>query len=188
MRGGSVQRRAHLLNAGICEITATAAGSANYNSAIASFTVTVQPAGALVLNLDAIAGDNAVNIAEKAAGFSIGGNTGTEIGVEVTVGIGTGTLAATSADNAGTATWSVSVPADASYITGTSVDVTVNARRPATARPPRSPRTLTVDLTAPTAPTYSAPSSLKVGEAISAISPRAAPASTSTAPRTCRRG
>ena len=85
--------------------------------------MTVQTAGALVLNLGVIAGDNTINIAEKAGGFSIGGDTGTEIGVEVTVGIGTGTLAATSADNAGTATWSVSVPADASYITGTSLDV-----------------------------------------------------------------
>ena len=158
-----------LLNAGICVITATAAGSANHNSAIASFTVTVQAAGALVLNLDVIAGDNAVNIAEKAAGFSIGGDTGTEIGVEVTVGIGTGTLASTSADAAGTATWSVSVPADASYITGTSVDVTVNASKIGYGAPAAVTRTLTVDLSGPTAPSYSAPSSLKVGQAISAI-------------------
>ena len=160
-----------LLNAGICEITVTAAGSANHNSAIASFTVTVQAAGALVLNLGAIAGDNTINIAEKAAGFSIGGDTGTEIGVEVTVGIGTGTLAATSADNAGTATWSVSVPANASYITGTSVDVTVNASKTGYGAPAAVTRTLTVDLSGPTAPSYSAPSSLKVGQAISAISP-----------------
>ena len=160
-----------LLNAGICVITATAAGSANHNSAIASFTVTVQAAGALVLNLDAIAGDNAVTIAEKAAGFSIGGNTGTEIGVEVTVGIGTGTLASTSADAAGTATWSVSVPADASYITGTSLDVEVNASKIGYGAPAAVTRTLTVDLSGPTAPTYSAPSSLKVGQAISVIDP-----------------
>ena len=162
-----------LLNAGICVITATAAGSDHYNSAIASFTVTVQPAGALVLNLDAIAGDNTINIAEKAGGFSIGGDTGTEIGVDVTVGIGTGTLAATSADAAGTATWSVSVPADASYITGTSVDVTVNASKTGYGAPAAVTRTLTVDLSGPTAPTYSAPATLKVGEAISEISPTA---------------
>ena len=133
--------------------------------------MTVQPAGALVLNLRAIAGDNTINIAEKAAGFSIGGDTGTEIGVEVTVGIGTGTLAATSADAAGTATWSVSVPADASYITGTSLDVEVNASKTGYGAPAAVTRTLTVDLSGPTAPTYSAPGSLKVGEAISAISP-----------------
>ena len=160
-----------LLGAGICEITATAASSANYNSAIASFTVTVQTAGALVLNLGVIAGDNTINIVEKAAGFSIGGDTGTEIGVEVTVGIGTGTLAATSADNAGTATWSVSVPVNASYITGTSVDVTVNASKTGYGAPVAVRRSLAVDLTAPTAPTYTAPASLKVGVAISAMNP-----------------
>ena len=160
-----------LVDAGICQITATAAGSAHYNEAGDTFTVTVQPAGALVLNLNTIAGDNTVNIAEKTAGFTIGGDTGTEIGVDVTVEIGTGTLTATSADDAGTATWSVSVPADASYITGTSVVVEVNASKTGYSAPAAITRGLTVDLTAPTAPTYSAPSSLKVGEAISAISP-----------------
>ena len=40
-----------LVGAGICEITATAAGSDHYNEASDTFTVTVQPAGALVLNL-----------------------------------------------------------------------------------------------------------------------------------------
>ena len=159
-----------LLNAGICEITATAASSANYNSAIASFTVTVQPTAALVLNLDVIAGDNAVNIAEKAAGFTISGDTGSVGGVSVTVTVGGTDLSATSAD-ADPAIWSGSVPADASYITGTSVDVTVNASKTGYGAPAAVTRTLTVDLTAPTAPSYSAPSSLKVGQAISAISP-----------------
>ena len=41
----------------------------------APFSLRVQPAGTLVLNLAAIAGDNRVNIAEKAAGFAISGNT-----------------------------------------------------------------------------------------------------------------
>ena len=41
--------------------------------------MTVRPAGNLVLNVGAIAGDdNVVNIAEKAAGFSIAGDTGSE--------------------------------------------------------------------------------------------------------------
>ena len=160
-----------LLNAGICEITATAAGSVDYNAASASYTVTVQAAGALVLNLNAIAGDNTINIAEKAAGFSIGGNTGTEVGVDVTVGIGGETLAATSADDAGTATWTVSVPADATYIAGTSLNVTVNASKTGYSTPVAVRRSLTVDLTAPTAPSYTAPASLKVGEAIAAINP-----------------
>ena len=112
-----------LVGAGDCEITATAAASDDYNAATATFTVTVRPAGALVLNLGVIAGDNTVSIAEQAAGFDIGGDTGTEVGVEVTLRVGSGTLTATSADDAGTARWSVSVPANASYITDTSVEV-----------------------------------------------------------------
>ena len=118
-----------LAGLGDCVITATAAGTANYNEATATFTVAVQAAGELALSLDTIATDDTVNIAEKTAGFTISGDTGTETGVDVTVRIGTGTLTATSADNAGTATWSVNVPADASYITGTSVAVQVNATK-----------------------------------------------------------
>ena len=118
-----------LLGAGDCEITATAAGSDDYNEATVGYTVTVQAAGALVLNLGVIAGDGTVNIAEKAAGFEIGGDTGTEAGVGVTVEIGGETLTTTSADDAGTATWTVSVPADAAYISGTSVAVEVNASK-----------------------------------------------------------
>ena len=82
---------------GACVITATAAGTADWNQATATFTVTVAAAGALALNLDAIAGDDTVNIAEKAAGFAIGGDTGTESGVSVTVTVGTTDLTATSA-------------------------------------------------------------------------------------------
>ena len=52
-----------------------AAGSANYNEGTATFTVTVQPAAptvpTLVLNVDPIAGDDTVNIAEKMVGFAI---------------------------------------------------------------------------------------------------------------------
>ena len=160
-----------LLGAGDCEITATAAGSDDYNEATVGYTVTVQAAGALVLNLGVIAGDGTVNIAEKAAGFEIGGDTGTEAGVGVTVGIGGETLTTTSADDAGTATWTVSVPADAAYISGTSVAVEVNASKTGYSAPAAITRSLAVDLTAPTAPTYSAPASLKVGEAITSMSP-----------------
>ena len=155
-----------LLGAGDCEITATAAGSDDYNEATVGYTVTVQAAGALVLNLGVIAGDGTVNIAEKAAGFEIGGDTGTEAGVGVTVEIGGETLTTTSADDAGTATWTVSVPADAAYISGTSVAVEVNASKTGYTAPAAITRSLAVDVTAPTAPTYSAPVSLKVGEAI----------------------
>ena len=82
----------------------------------------------LTLNLDTIAGDDTINIAEKAAGFTIGGDTGPVGGVSVTVTVGTMELTATSA-SADPATWSVSVPAAASYITGTSVAVAVNASK-----------------------------------------------------------
>ena len=160
-----------LLGAGDCEITATAAGSDDYNEATVGYTVTVQAAGALVLNLAAIATDDIINIAEKAAGFEIGGDTGTEAGVGVTVEIGGSTLTTTSADDAGTATWTVSVPADAAYISGTSVAVEVNASKTGYSAPAAITRSLAVDVTAPTAPTYSAPVSLKVGEAITALNP-----------------
>ena len=130
----------------------------------------MQATGTLALTLDVIAGDDTVNIAEKAAGFSIGGNTGSEGGVSVTVTVGTTELTSTSAA-ADPATWSVSVPADATYISGTSVDVTVSATKIGFTAPGDVQRTLTVDLTAPTAPSYTAPLSLKVGEAIAVMNP-----------------
>ena len=160
-----------LVGAGECVVTATAAATADYNEGTATYTVTVQAAGNLVLNVGAIATDNIINIAEKASGFDISGDTGTEIGVSVSVVIGSTTLTTTSADDAGTATWMISIPADATYITGASVDVTVSAAKTGFTAPSDVQRTLTVDLTAPTAPTYAAPSSLQVGEAITLISP-----------------
>ena len=162
-----------ILGLGDCVVTATAEASDNYEAGIATFTVTVQPAGNLVLNLDVIAGDGTVNIAEKAAGFSISGNTGTETGVNVSVTISSETpLTATSADAGnGTATWSVDVPANASYITGTSVAIAVSASKTGFTAPPDIERSLTIALTAPAAPSYSAPSSLRVGEAMVPMSP-----------------
>ena len=163
-----------LAGVGSCTVTATAAGTADYEEATASYTVTVQTAGSLVLSLDTIAGDDTVNIAEKAEGFAISGDTGTEAGVAVTVQVGTATLSATSADDNGTAAWSVDVPAAAASITGTSVDVSVSAAKTGFTAPADVQRTLTVDLVAPTAPTYTAPGSLKVGAAIAAMSPTGA--------------
>ena len=159
-----------LVGVGGCAITATAASTDDYNEATATFTVTVQAVGTLVLNLDAIATDNTVNIAEKAAGFSISGNTGTESGVSVTVTVGTTELTATSSA-ADPATWSVSVPVNANYITGTSLVVEVNATKTGFTAPAAITRPLTVDLTAPASPTYTAPGSLKVGVAIASMSP-----------------
>ena len=73
------------------------------------------------------------------------------------------TLRTTSADDNGTARWSVNVPAAAPYITGTSVPVAVNASKTYYTAPNAVTRTLTVDLVAPTAPIYTAPGSLTVG-------------------------
>ena len=124
----------------------------------------------LVLNLDAIAGDDTVNLAEKAAGFSISGDTGSEGGASVKVSVGAADLTATSS-SANPATWSVSVLAGAAYITGASVAVEVTATKTGYTSPSAVQRSLTVDLTAPTAPTYTTPSSLKVGVPIAAMSP-----------------
>ena len=155
-----------LVGVGDCVITATAAGAADYNEATAAFTVTVAAAGALALTLDTMAGDDTVNIAEKAAGFAISGATGSEGGVSVTVTVGTTELTATSAAGA----WSVAVPAGASYITGTNVAVTVSASKTGYTPPGDVTRALAVDLTAPSA-TYTAPSSLQVGVAVGAMTP-----------------
>ena len=164
-----------LAGVGDCEVTATAAATTNYNEATAQYTVTVQTAGVLALNVDAVTGDNVVNIVEKAAGFKISGNTGTEAGVEVKVQVGTGSGAAmlttTSADDSGTAAWSVTVPAAASYLTGPGVSMSVTASKTGFTSPAGVQRTLTVDLSAPTTPTYTAPVTLKVGAAITAMSP-----------------
>ena len=124
----------------------------------------------LTLNVDAIATDDTVNIAEKAAGFTISGDTGSEGGVTVTVYVGTMDLTATSS-NDNPAIWSVNVPGNAAYITGTSVAVTVSAAKTGYAAPSPHALVLAVDLVAPTAPAYTAPRSLKVGVAIAAVSP-----------------
>ena len=160
-----------LNGAGSCVITATAAGTDHWNQATATYTVTVQPAGTLTLTVAAIATDDKVNIAEKASGFAISGTTGSEAGVSVTVKVGTASLPATSAGDAGTAAWSVTVPAAAAYLTETSVEVTVSAAKTGYTAPDDVERTLTVDLTAPTAPTYAAPTALKVGAEITEINP-----------------
>ena len=160
-----------IVGAGTCVVTATAAATADYEEATATYSITVQALGTLVLSLDTIADDDTINIAEKAAGFEITGNTGSEPGVSVIVAIGTATLNATSADNSGTAAWSVSVPGAAAYITDPSVEVVVNATKTGHTSAAEESVTLTVDLTPPTAPTYTVPASLKVGEELSGVDP-----------------
>ena len=161
-----------IVGVGACVITVTAASTDSYNEATTTYTVTVTTAGQLVLNLDRIAGDNTINVVEETSGFPISGDTGTEAGVSVSVAVGSATLTTTSADDGnGTAKWSVRVPGDASYITGTSVTVTVSASKTGFTAPTAVTRTLTVDLVAPTAPTYTVPDSLKLGSAITAMNP-----------------
>ena len=115
-----------LVGVGDCVITATAAGDRRLQRGDRGVhRHGGRRPGTLALTLDAIAGDNTVNIAEKAAGFAISGDTGSEGGVSVTVTVGSTPLTATS-DSGGA--WSVGVPANAaSYVTGTSVAVTVSA-------------------------------------------------------------
>ena len=155
---------------GDCEVTVTAVGTANYEVATAMFTVMVDPAGALMLKVNAIATDGTVNIAERAAGFAISGDTGSEGGVTVTVRVGTEELTATSAE-ADPAIWSVNVPGNAAYIVGSSVAVTVSAAKTGYTAPDAQTPTLTVDLMGPVAPTYAAPSSLRVGVALTEMNP-----------------
>ena len=159
-----------IAGAGACEITVTASGSGDYNEASDSTTVTVQPAGSLSLTMRDVARDDVVNRVEHAAGFFLGGTTGTVDAVSVTVKIGSNTLSALSANGGA---WSVGVPPNAAYIAEPSVVLTVSAAKTGLTSPAELLRTLTVDLTAPTA-TYAAPASLKVGESITAITPTGA--------------
>ncbi len=104
-------------------------------------------AGTLSLSISPIADDDVVNIAERRNGFPIAGATATVQGVAVTVTVGTGELDTTS--GAGGA-WSVSVPANASYVAGTDVRVTVRAAKEDYTDAPPLSHTLRVDLAAPT--------------------------------------
>ena len=56
-----------LAGQGECVITVTVAGTGDYNEADAAFTVTVSAAGTLLVSVAAVAGDDMVNRAEKAA-------------------------------------------------------------------------------------------------------------------------
>ena len=151
------------------------------NTALATVRANAAPAEpepeALVLRVNAVAGDGAVNIAEKAEGFAVSGDTGPVAGVSVSVQVGTATLGPVlSADGNGdgTATWSVSVPAAAAYVSGTSLTVTVSGSKAGAMAPSDVVRSVAVDLVAPTAPSYSVPASLQVGEQIAPVHPSGA--------------
>ena len=116
------------------------------------YTVSVTRQGPpLTLDLDTIAGEDVVNIQEKADGFAISGYAGhDEMGSmdesTVMVDIGGETLTATT-DSAGE--WSVNVPPVAEYLVEPDVTVTVNASGMNLTDAPEVTRELAVDLTPP---------------------------------------
>ena len=142
---------------------------------IASVTVTVEDdddtvGGTVTVGLDAdIAGDDIVNIAERAAGFAISGTVADGGTVEVTLDGSTTTRAAT---ETGTI-WTLDIPANDSEITDTSV--VVEATATLLGATGTVSRMIDVDLVAPTA-TYAAPGTLTVGTPIIDIMPGGASA------------
>ena len=136
---------------------------------IASVTVTVEDdddafVGDVAVTLDAdIAGDDIVNIAEKALGFTISGTVADGATVGVTLAGGSTRTATVS-----TTTWTLDIPADDDEITGTSVVVLATATLAGDTG--TVTRTIDIDLAAPTA-TYAAPGTLTVGTAITDIIP-----------------
>ena len=146
-------------DAGTCTIIVTAPGNANYNVGQDSFTVTVLPLDTLTLNVATITGDGKINLAEKTAGFTIEGNTGTVAAVRVEVTIGSSQNPLTLTKNSAKApdakptdlaTWSVEVPSNSDYFddaTTVAVKVEVSKAGYTAANPVN--HTLSVDLVAP---------------------------------------
>ena len=121
-----------------------------------------------MVTLDAdIAGDDVVNIVERRDGFTIGGTVAATAAVSVTVGGGSARDATVS-----DTTWSLAIAANDADITGAEVEIVVTATLSGN-QDGEARRTLTVDLTAPTA-TWTAPATLTVGVAIADI-PAAGP-------------
>ena len=86
----------------------------------------------------------------------------------MTVEVGATELMATTASDG---TWSVNVGSDASYVVEPSVAVTVGATKTGHTDASEVTRPLAVDLTPPSSPGYTVPSSLQVGVAMGALSP-----------------
>ena len=158
-----------LTGAGVCTVTLTAATTSNYDEATAPATVTVDTAGTLMLAVHDVTGDDIINRAEQTNGFTITGTTGTVAGATVTVTLGGTALGSVTSANDGA--WSVTVPAAATYITGASLTLLVAATRAGYAPALPFTDTLTVDLTPPAAPDYTAPANLTVGVAVTALTP-----------------
>ena len=165
-----------LTGAGVCTVTVTAAFTADYDEATAHATVTVDTAGTLMLAVHDVTGDNIINSAEQTNGFTITGDTGAVADATVTVtldGHSVGMATSATAPGANEAAWSVPVPAAATYITGTSLTLSVAATRRGYAPAPDVTESLTVDLSAP-AVSYTAPLTLTVGAAITEMLPASA--------------
>ena len=149
-------------------VIVTAADTTTTMTYTVTATRVLVPVVTVALNAN-IAGDNIVNIAERTAGFPITGTVQTGAAVSVTIGtVGTDTARPATITGTGT-TWTVTIPPADADLTGTSVTVTATATL-AGHPTGTATRTLTVDLTAPTA-TYTPPGSLTVGAAITAIMP-----------------
>ena len=130
----------------------------------------IRPAGTLALSVAPLTGDDTINGTEQASGFEIGGDTGSQEGVEVTVILGGRKLATVTSAGAPTASWAAAVPADAAYLAESEVGVSVSARLGTASSNPVA-RSIAVDLTPPSAVSWTASARLTVGEAIGLMSP-----------------
>ena len=130
----------------------------------------IRPAGTLALSVAPLTGDDTINGTEQASGFEIGGDTGSQEGVEVIVILGGRKLATVTSAGAPTASWAAAVPADAAYLAESEVGVSVSARLGTASSNPVA-RSIAVDLTPPSAVSWTAPARLTVGEAIGPMSP-----------------
>ena len=138
----------------------------NEDSATPMATTTPpQPIASLTINAAAIAGDGTVNEAEKAAGFAISGSS--EAGATVTVTVGTTALSAVTAGSTGS--WTVSVPAAASYVSDGRLTISATATRSGFSDGSASV-TATVDTVPPVVSYNNVPTSLTVNTEVT-ISP-----------------
>ena len=103
----------------------------------------------LPLSVAAVTSDNTIDDAEKMAGFNITGSTGSLEDATVTVTLGGTTVGSTTSASNGA--WSMAVPADATYLIGTSVALTVVASKPGylDATPVKRTLILSLDTMAP---------------------------------------
>ena len=181
-----------IVGLGNCVVTASAAGDANYEAAaVVTFTVQVLSAGMLSVALETIADDDIVNAAEHELGFAISGTvtTGGRSQVERRVGDGGGRRDGADGDDGerrdvvGECRVGCELRGRAERDGDGGGDEDQSYRCIRGDAPPRR------DLTPPSSPGYTAPSSLQVGVAMGALSPStpATPTLPPMARRICRR-